>query len=272
VTEDQLLDAVRSSPDELGPRLVYADWLRAQGDPRGEFIALQCALADSALPESRRRELEAREQGMLAEHAVSWLAAAGLREGEGKFRRGLIEEITLSWARLLQVGALERCPVRALNLGELPQRRVADLLAHPILPRLARLGLPSSAIGDAGVTTLTQSPHLQGLTSLSLSHNGLGEEGARALAESPYLQHLTYLNLWSTELGDAGVQVLAESPRVQKLTHLLLGANTLGEEGARALAGSPYLQEHIHLDLRQNDLGEETRRILRARFGHRLTW
>lgn len=39
-TEEQLIAAMRAAPDSEGPRLVYADWLMARGDPRGELILL----------------------------------------------------------------------------------------------------------------------------------------------------------------------------------------------------------------------------------------
>ena len=37
----QLLAAIIEDPDDDAPRLVYADWLQAQGDPRGELMQLQ---------------------------------------------------------------------------------------------------------------------------------------------------------------------------------------------------------------------------------------
>ena len=38
--------AIIDSPDDLNLRLVYADWLEEHGDPRGEFIRVQCELAE----------------------------------------------------------------------------------------------------------------------------------------------------------------------------------------------------------------------------------
>jgi len=35
-----LLSAVLDRPDDLEPRLIYADWLQERGDSRGEFIAI----------------------------------------------------------------------------------------------------------------------------------------------------------------------------------------------------------------------------------------
>jgi uncharacterized protein (TIGR02996 family) len=58
----QLLAAVQANPDDVAPRLVYADALSDAGDPRGEFIALQCRGAD------RERQAE-----LVAAHRDAWL-------------------------------------------------------------------------------------------------------------------------------------------------------------------------------------------------------
>jgi uncharacterized protein (TIGR02996 family) len=40
------LDAIRESPDDDTPRLVYADWLDDHDEPaRATFIRVQCELA-----------------------------------------------------------------------------------------------------------------------------------------------------------------------------------------------------------------------------------
>jgi uncharacterized protein (TIGR02996 family) len=44
--EDEFLEAIRQNPDDDTPRLVYADWLEERDDPRGEFIRIQCQLAN----------------------------------------------------------------------------------------------------------------------------------------------------------------------------------------------------------------------------------
>ena len=42
--DDAFLQAIVEAPDDDTPRLIYADWLEERGDPRGEFIRLQCRL------------------------------------------------------------------------------------------------------------------------------------------------------------------------------------------------------------------------------------
>jgi uncharacterized protein (TIGR02996 family) len=54
----ELLAEVYARPDEDEPRLVYADALAEIGDPRGEFIVLQCERARAGgAPSRREREL-----------------------------------------------------------------------------------------------------------------------------------------------------------------------------------------------------------------------
>lgn len=46
VARDEALEAaIARDPDAIEPYLVYADWLQAEGDPRGELIALQAEAA-----------------------------------------------------------------------------------------------------------------------------------------------------------------------------------------------------------------------------------
>jgi uncharacterized protein (TIGR02996 family) len=43
---EPFLKAILADPLNDGPRLVYADWLDERGDPRGEFIRVQCELTN----------------------------------------------------------------------------------------------------------------------------------------------------------------------------------------------------------------------------------
>src|SRR5262245_7718189 len=52
---DALLRAIYETPDDDAPRLIYADWLDENGDPRqAEFIRVQVELA--RLPADKRKE------------------------------------------------------------------------------------------------------------------------------------------------------------------------------------------------------------------------
>ena len=66
-TERYLLEMVHQQPGRDEPRLVYADWLLENDDPRGELIALQCAGPAQAL------DTAARLQEISDAHGYRWL-------------------------------------------------------------------------------------------------------------------------------------------------------------------------------------------------------
>lgn len=129
---------IYAHPADDGPRLVYADLLSENGDPRGEFILLQVERERTGMPVS------AREQELLKKHGKAWLGdlAPVLSWGKGysstTFRRGFVAQadIILSVGKKLQplLGSeawatvegfadngggrgelLERAPLRALR-------------------------------------------------------------------------------------------------------------------------------------------------------------
>jgi len=119
VTEDELLRQIAVRPFELEPRLVYADLLAEQGDPRAEVIALS---ARGALTLAERRRVKA----IIADHARRWL--------------GPLERITDLAETSFKAGFLD-----ALKLAF--NARAADLLSTRDEPRLATVrSLDTSAI------------------------------------------------------------------------------------------------------------------------------
>src|SRR5262249_60458262 len=86
--EEAFLRAIRDSRDDDAPRLAYADWLEERGDPRGEFIRVQCELARISADDPRRPALGARERGVLAEHGAAWARPRPAGAGAPGVRRG----------------------------------------------------------------------------------------------------------------------------------------------------------------------------------------
>jgi uncharacterized protein (TIGR02996 family) len=85
--ETALLDAIRAAPHDDAPRLVYADYLIAQGDPRGELIASQVMRS----LDTRPRWVE-----LLRAHRETWTAGARrIGATDVQFERGFIERISL---------------------------------------------------------------------------------------------------------------------------------------------------------------------------------
>lgn len=146
--DDQIqsfLDAIRAQPADDGPRLLFADWLDERGDPWGEFIRVQCALASSSLSASDRKRLADREEFHLKFGAPQRHAAVHrMLHGHGLVnhfshrrgplyrwveRRGLIAEIEVDadyFAKnasiVSRIGAIETVRVRKLNDAALVER------------------------------------------------------------------------------------------------------------------------------------------------------
>ncbi|MFO0549962.1 MAG: TIGR02996 domain-containing protein [Polyangiaceae bacterium] len=70
-TEAELLTAIHEHPEDLSFRLVYADWLTARGDPRGELISLQVARTEGRSTDKTQR----RERALIDEYGEKWAGA-----------------------------------------------------------------------------------------------------------------------------------------------------------------------------------------------------
>jgi uncharacterized protein (TIGR02996 family) len=95
MTDDAFLQAILAAPEDDQLRLVYADSLTERGDPRGDFIRVQCELARLPDEDPRRPALEAREQALLADHQDAWLGPLQPLLLAWTFRRGFLEEIVM---------------------------------------------------------------------------------------------------------------------------------------------------------------------------------
>src|SRR5437764_6172383 len=97
--DDAFLRAILAHPDDDLPRLVYADWLDERGDPKGEFIRLQCELERLAPNDPGRKRLESREAALWAAHQSKWEAPLRRLGAEYiRFHRGLPQRVAMSAA------------------------------------------------------------------------------------------------------------------------------------------------------------------------------
>jgi uncharacterized protein (TIGR02996 family) len=279
------LDTIRAAPEDDGPRLVYADWLEERGDPRGEFIRVQCVLEHMSDDEPTRGELEAREQEIFAEHGKEWTNSLPGKFEADHFRRGFLSTIDVDAPGFLESAAawFAREPIEHVLLHDV-EDYVTDLaacrqLAHvrildlsrcgigaadavflaesPYLNNLRTLDLSGSHIGTQGVKALAASPHLAELTALLLDGNDIGASGMEALAASTTLLKLTILDVSRNSLGDAGLHVLIRSRRLESLQQLLLACNRISSPTMRTFANCPRAAGLITLDLSENDLGND---------------
>jgi uncharacterized protein (TIGR02996 family) len=260
--DDAFLRAILADPDDDIPRLVYADWLEERGDPRGEFIRLQIALAEAARPEAERLRLAIRNQELLATHHDAWAGALRELVAECTFERGFVAGITLRLeAFLAHADALfQQAPIQHAKIRDVG-RRIADVAASVHLARLAGLDLSGNGLGDTGARILAADAHLPRLDSLNLGMNFMDIEGVRALANSR-LTRLRRLNLDHNHVHDMGAYALASAPNLAGLTELGLSHAEVGSTGARYLAESTQLPGLRVLDLSYNALGDGGARLL----------
>lgn len=252
---DGFLERVRERPDSDEPRLIYADWLDEQGDPRGEFIRTQVALARLPEYDRRRGDLIQIEQDLLARHAEVWAAPfRGLATGP-VFRRGFVDEVKVTARQFLaHADALFAAgPVRHLHLLDLGSHLTAVLLS-PHLARLTGLTVFAQHLGLPLARAVADSPHLGGLQVLRLGRNRIGDAGAELIACAPQLAHLEDLDLSENELGEPGGLTLAV-PRFTGLRRLELGGNAVGPVAAATVAGSNCLPLLERLGLEGNRIG-----------------
>jgi uncharacterized protein (TIGR02996 family) len=204
--EATFLQAIREDPDADGPRLVYADWLDEQGDPRGEFIRAQCRLERLAPDDPEAAALRSHEFELLERHRAEWEAVLhNLRLKAWTYRRGLVEAVTLALpdfaaqaSRLFAL--LPVVQVRLIGLGPESRALVESLAVDPCLAHVRRLDLSNTLPGRGVIEALLESRHLTGLTWLDL-RGGLILAGVlQLLANARHLPRLTTVLLRRAEM------------------------------------------------------------------------
>lgn len=145
-TEAEFLQQLAERPFDRALRLVFADWLTEQGNPRGEVISL-CHRGGLSLTEKRR------VQKLTQQHGASWLGplALNLKVSATRWVGGFAHELTLApTATEPELAAMAHDPrwatVRSVNVP--PLRRAADV--RPLL-QSARLSQVRRLLADASV-------------------------------------------------------------------------------------------------------------------------
>jgi uncharacterized protein (TIGR02996 family) len=260
------LQDICAHPDDVSPRLIYADWLDEHGGPdgaaRAEFIRVQCELAVTEEYTPRWRQLSARETALLKKHKAEWVAPFRGRVIYARLYRGFVEEVTMHGRRFLRdgeelfrLGPLRRVKFAALD-GGLRPLPLPQFFACPLLARLRELDLHGTRLGDDGARMLAGSPYLSGLTWLGLDETRIEREGLVALGASPHLTGVRELSLamrpYATDRGDDRARAVADGSAWDNLTGLNLHAHNVGDAGLRALVDSPFMPGLRTLDLGRN--------------------
>jgi uncharacterized protein (TIGR02996 family) len=203
--EAELRQAIADAPDDIGARLVYADFLQERGDLRGEHIALACA------QDGETETAEMRRRALWQHHGAAWMAAdLGATPDAVEYRNGFPHAVRATLMQLVELGdQLTRQPLRKLSVRMPPIDNDA-VAASPVLPRVRELDL-GNRFDDADATT-------------------------RILAAATRVTHLALRLLHGSRNVDAIWQSLERYERFDQLEHFELEWIPLSAERARWLA------------------------------------
>jgi uncharacterized protein (TIGR02996 family) len=284
------LQAIIADPDDDTSRLIHADWLEdhggADGAARAALIRAQVRLARLPEDHPERPALEDEADDLLAEHGERWAAEVSRIALEWDWRRGFIEQVTVSADAFREQGEelLACAPIREVRLlgGE---RELGEAAGCRHLERIETLDLDATpgnsvfriaSLRDQPLSTLLRSPHFTRLRSLGLAGHAIEGPTVRSLVETGLLGRLERLQLSGNQpLGDRAARTLAEG-QADHLEELgLLGTN-LTVHGIRGLFGREWPRLRLlHLNagqaIRPSDPVGDLSYLLESPLARRLT-
>jgi uncharacterized protein (TIGR02996 family) len=148
---EALLDEILARPDDE-PRAVYADLLTDAGDPRGELITLQLALARA---EGDGAAALRRVGSLLKRHGKEWLGPLAPVAKHPRWERGFLASLELAqrsaapdagWEEAARAAAL--ATVRRLTRGRANEGLYLRFVSSPAARSLVDIDVPSSAFLD----------------------------------------------------------------------------------------------------------------------------
>jgi uncharacterized protein (TIGR02996 family) len=253
----RLLAEVIADPDSDSARQVYADELLTRGDPRGELVQIDAALA-GGLSIRKRAVLNARRAELVGQHGSTWWPFPL----ECRVRYGFVEAVTGTLAQLVAAGpalfAAE--PVVEVTVTELGGKAGARKLAGaPWLPRVR--GLAVRGLDDAGFAVLAAAGGCQGLASLNVSASRLSASAPAALGN--HLPACRTLVLTGNDIGDDGIAGLRAWTHVTDVETLYLAECDLSTRGVAMLIAAP-LPALVKLGLTGNELDDGVASVFAA--------
>jgi uncharacterized protein (TIGR02996 family) len=289
----ELEEQILAAPNDPAAYLVYADWLQAQGDPRGELIVMQHRARDAS--------------SFIAEHADALFgrfAKAKPATFELTWHNGFIYDATIGWGMFDgevegdtsadQLDAFLRLDsarfIQGLHLGPTADEDQLDFGAlaatiEEVAPRALRsLHLGDTADWDisststrmprsasvrelrvlelrGGSVTLDDQIDLPMLTKFSVETGGLTKTELTAIANARWPE-LVELEIWfgdpsygaNGELAD--IATILAGRGLDKLRVLRLRNCAFADEIAHALVASPIVRQLTTLDLSMGNLSD----------------
>jgi uncharacterized protein (TIGR02996 family) len=223
--DQDFVAAILSDPNDDDVRPVYADFLCEEGDPRGEFIALQLRRATSAA--TFTEAMKHRERTLLAKYERTWLGVLARWvdfDAERRFERGFLVRASLKSGVINHrddvLSRLEWSTLRVLDVRYLSSDQIARIMAAPMGRHLEGF----SSVEESAATWLARGIETPSLAQrfcelgVMLAHLPVDRV---ALASADGLPSLRRLDL-TPPFGDEDPAWIASGPLWQRLEHLVV--------------------------------------------------
>jgi uncharacterized protein (TIGR02996 family) len=254
----QLFEAILKDPYVPEPRLVLADSLQEQNDPRGEFISLQCKLGFGRKPD-KHEEIFLRTAELLLENGYLWAKPICDLTRKYRFYRGFIDTITMDAEAFASEAAhiYANHPVTTVHLRNLTEKALIEMANLPELRHVRHLYFPKfSQHFKEALHAWLRSEHIVYLETLSLPLMKLTSGDAKEIAAVKW-KNLTSLNLSDNTIKDSGVGWLVKSKTLGSLKSLYLNRNKITDKGMIALANATNFEKLEKLSLNGNQIDTE---------------
>lgn len=218
--DSPLYQEILANPADRELRLVFADWLEENGDPRGELVRLQCQLEKMERSDTGYSRLRAKA-GKLERRHGGFGSLTKVAIAKTELRCGFVERVELTPSRWIKHAAeiVQTTPLRSLRLkGKCT--RFLQIAKMPELAQLTSLELRQPKIDDAGLEAMVNSPHLAQVDSLDV-HGTECSSACRILARSPLLSRLNTLEISDDAITQNDVQRIGQ--HAQQLRSLEIG-------------------------------------------------
>ena len=266
---EPFLETILDNPADDGPRMVYADWLEEQGDPRAEFIRAQLQLARLTEKDPEWEQYSDRENELLSAHGNKWRAEIPeFARKDCEFRRGFVAQVSVwvPWDRDFGPQLSQVAPVEKLVLHFVAQQ-MAEFAQYPNLRHLSDLAILDDQMEPHDLWILLNSePAVGRLSTLQFMGMALLDAGARLFAVCRHLNRLQRLELIRCKIGGPGLQEFANRSHLPALTWLDLSDNdasvhqgsepssSLGNDAFWMLLNSPLMGQLKRLHWNDNGL------------------
>jgi uncharacterized protein (TIGR02996 family) len=259
-SQPELLAALRVNRDDRDTYAIFADWLCEHGDPWGQLMAVQVALAE--LPRFgvalRRDELEREEVKLRFMHAARLWGPIGEQIIDVATQRYASDIVEAEWrCGFVEAAQFRETPERIeamlplfakLEVAQLLhslviepsewRRSTADVLAAQVWPELDRLTVATDGYGpirraiDARwIVPALATEVTPRLTQLEVRGSHSTDGLCIALATNPIHARLQRLELLGSQFTEEGIAALASGSL--SLQHLKLTGQ--GPQGARSM-------------------------------------